>query len=596
VLFNSYTFAIFFCVVLGAYYALRSSLKAQNLLLLAASYVFYGWWDVRFLFLIILSTVVDYTSSLVVDKGRMSRAERNKAFAFLNLAAFLFVTVQWSAVSWSLSGLSPHVRVSWGELLPNTWPGWGTMLATLCGSVLYGLLIPVLGRLHIEVRRKVFLGFSVVLNLAVLGFFKYFNFFAESLASVWTVLFGTNPGDLTLNVILPVGISFFTFQTMSHTMDVYRRAIPATSSLVELATYVAFFPQLVAGPIERGAHLLPQFQRPRTMTRGQCKEGLWLIFWGLYKKMVVADNLSRLVNATFGPFDQITASGLIPATPEDGLRVLFALYAFATQIYCDFSGYSDIARGTAKMMGFDIMLNFNLPYFSVSPSDFWLRWHISLSTWLRDYLYIPLGGNRYGTFRTYRNLFLTMLLGGLWHGAAWTFVLWGAFHGLLLMIYRAIAPGLGTEKARSSQASSPVLQAAAVSCPELAPLCGVRERMLNGRVLRWTRNVLLGLLMFHLTCLGWLLFRAQNTTTVGIFLQSIVTHPSWSPEAAVHLRDLVFYSGFLILFQIVQAASGTLNPMARWHWFVRLNVWIFIVMSLLRLTRGTAQEFIYFAF
>lgn len=273
--------------------------------------------------------------------------------------------------------------------------------------------------------------------------------------------------------------------------------------------------------------------------------------------MVVADNVARIVNETFAPFDNLSST---MAVPEDGMRLLVAVYAFALQIYCDFSGYTDIARGTAKLLGFDIMVNFRLPYFATSPSDFWRRWHISLSTWLRDYLYIPLGGNRKGTFNLYRNLMITMVLGGLWHGAAWTFVLWGGFHGIVLILYRVL--GSSSDETRSS---------------------------------RWV-SVLQGLLMFHIVCFGWLIFRAQNLTTIGVFVQSIFLHPHWSPEAMTCLKSLVFYSWFLVLFQIVQASIKTLDPMAHLPQFLRLNVWIFVIMSLLSVASKGGQEFIYFAF
>jgi D-alanyl-lipoteichoic acid acyltransferase DltB (MBOAT superfamily) len=287
------------------------------------------------------------------------------------------------------------------------------------------------------------------------------------------------------------------------------------------------------------------------------RQGLWLIFWGLFKKMVVADNMARIVGDVFGPYDHLLS---YPAIPHDGLRLLFGVYAFAFQIYGDFSGYTDIARGTSKLFGFDIMLNFNLPYLALSPSDFWRRWHISLSTWLRDYLYISLGGNRGGTFFTYRNLFLTMLLGGLWHGASWTFVIWGAYHGALLIVYRLL--GIRPEEQQYSA---------------------------------WAK-FLMWVVMIHLTCLGWLLFRAKNVATVAVFLQSILLHPHASPAAMDALRDIVFFGWLLMGFQVIQWLSKNLDPMARWHWFARLNVWILVMMSLLALASTEGRAFIYFAF
>ncbi|NLH15536.1 MAG: MBOAT family protein [Phycisphaerae bacterium] len=554
-LFNSFAFAIFFVIIYGLYWVLRGSYRRQNLLLLGASYLFYGWWDIRFLYLIVLSTLVDFWSSQCIGNLRIPVRERVKISLLALLSAFLFVTVQWNAISVTGSWIHPQVSVQWDQLLPSNMRGWWVIWVSLAGVGVYNLLTIITLRLRPERVRKFFLFFSVVVNLTILGVFKYFNFFVDSFLDLLNGL-GFHTSFDVIRIILPVGISFFTFQTMSRTIDVYRGKLTAQASLIEVATYISFFPQLVAGPIERGAHLLPQFQRPRTLSWVEFKEGCWLTLWGLYKKMVVADNVSAIVNQTFGPFDSLASLSV----PEDGLRLLVAIYAFAIQIYCDFSGYSDIARGTAKMMGFDIMVNFNNPYFAVDPSDFWKRWHISLSSWLRDYLYIPLGGNRNGVVQTYRNLFLTMVLGGLWHGASWTFVLWGVFHGSILILYRLL--GINSP-------SSP--------------------RFHFGSLIR-------GMVMFHLVCFGWLLFRAQNLETVGIFLRSILWHPFGSSDAAQAFRTLLFYGGFLVLFQIVQGLTHSLNPLAKAPRFVRLNVYIFLVMSLLALAASGGHEFIYFAF
>ena len=267
--------------------------------------------------------------------------------------------------------------------------------------------------------------------------------------------------------MLPIGISFYTFQSMSYVIDVYRREIKPTRNLVQFATFVSFFPHLVAGPIMRPTTLLPQVASPRQFDLQQFYEGAYLIFWGLTQEGCVADNLAEVVNDLFGRWETL-----------DGGSALLAIYAFAFQIYGDFSGYTDIARGVAKCLGFELPLNFNLPYFATSPKDFWSRWHISLSQWLRDYLYIPLGGNRGGTIRTYRNLMLTMILGGLWHGAAWTFVLWGVYQGLLLVVHRCADPG-----STRIQPADPIDRA-----------CWKGLRIV---------------VTFHLVCLGWLIFRAQ---------------------------------------------------------------------------------------
>lgn len=556
-LFNSTSFAAFFVFVFAAYWLLRRSYRAQNLLLLLASYFFYGCWDPRFLVLIVLSTVVDYYCALSIDRGRISGRQRLGASFFLIASAILFLGQPHHAISSSFSGWHPNIVVDW-SYFSSVYSQYGWMLlGLLLATVLLNAVYPFLNLLKVEHRRKLFLIFSISANLAILGIFKYYNFFADNFAALTQSLFHVTPTARVLDFILPVGISFYTFQTMSYTIDVYRRRATASHSLLEVATYVSFFPQLVAGPIERGRNLLPQFQKPRAINWIDLREGLWLIAWGLYKKMVVADNVARIVNGTFAPFDNPSSAMVVP---EDGIRLLVAIYAFALQIYCDFSGYSDIARGTARLLGFDIMVNFKLPYFARNPSDFWRRWHISLSTWLRDYLYIPLGGNRCGAFKLHRNLMITMLLGGLWHGAAWTFVLWGGFHGIILSLYRVLAPN--SDELRS----------------------------------RWWVSVLQGVLTFHIVCFGWLIFRAQNLTTIGIFLQSIFLHLHWSPQAIDCLKSLVFHSWFLVLFQIVQASSKTLNPMAYLPRFVRLNVWIIVIMSLLCIASEGGQEFIYFAF
>ena len=259
-------------------------------------------------------------------------------------------------------------------------------------------------------RAKRWVAASVAVNLCFLGFFKYFNFFVDSASALLTSV-GLPAFARHMHVILPVGISFYTFQSISYIVDVYRGEVEPARDPIDFALFVAFFPHMVAGPIMHSRDLLPQMQGARHTTGRQVAEGLWLMLWGFFKKLVVGDNLAPLVDAVYG------------APTASAGSVLLGTYAFAYQIYCDFSGYTDIARGTAKLMGFELMLNFNLPYLSVNPSDFWRRWHISLSTWLRDYLYIPLGGNRHGALSTYRNLVLTMLLGGLWHGAAWNFAL-----------------------------------------------------------------------------------------------------------------------------------------------------------------------------
>lgn len=273
-------------------------------------------------------------------------------------------------------------------------------------------------------KRKRLLLVSMVVNLGILGLFKYFNFFIGSIQATATSL-GFNVDFLHLNIILPVGISFYTFQTMSYTIDIYRRRLEPTDSLWDFALFVSFFPQLVAGPIERARNLLPQIAVMKNPTRAQFSEGIVLFITGMFKKVMIGDTTGRIVDQIFGQPE-------LYKSPE----LLMGLLLFSVQIYADFSGYSSIARGLAKMLGIDLMINFEQPYLSANITEFWRRWHISLSSWLKDYLYIALGGNRQGISKTYRNLFITMLLGGLWHGASWNFVVWGALHGLYLAVHK----------------------------------------------------------------------------------------------------------------------------------------------------------------
>jgi D-alanyl-lipoteichoic acid acyltransferase DltB (MBOAT superfamily) len=555
--FNSITFAVFFLIVYVTYRLSGRSYRTQNLLLLAASYVFYGWWDVRFLVVIVLSGVVAYCCALSIDKRRMTAKQRVRASGFLILAAVLFLGIRWDAVKFALPRWHPSITVDWNNFVFTDSQHYKLILGIAATIALFNISYIFLSRLRDNHRRKFFLIFSITANLAVLGVFKYYNFFVDTFRTLVHSIAGISVNTETLNIVLPIGISFYTFQTMGYVIDVYRRKIQTTESLLDTAVFTAFFPLVLSGPIERGASLLPQFQNPRLIKASDLREGAWLIIWGLYKKMVIADNLAKIVNTTFAPFDN-GVSAL--AVPQDGLRILAAIYAFAFQIYCDFSGYTDIARGAAQLLGFNIRLNFNLPYFARNPSDFWRRWHISLSSWLRDYLYIPLGGSRYGPYKTARNLMITFLLCGLWHGAAWTFVLWGIFQGILLTLHHTLT--------RNSEGATPRWWVSAIQCA----------------------------FMFHVSCAGWLLFRAQNLNTVGVFSQSILLHPNLSTEATSCFGKLVFYCGFLVLFQAIQGLTGTLNPLSRLPWFIRLNIWLFVIMSVLSLAESHGGKFIYFAF
>jgi alginate O-acetyltransferase complex protein AlgI len=342
--FNSFTFFVFFIIMFFIYwFPLKNNTRAQNVFILCSSYIFYGWWDWRFLGLILLSTLVDYFVGIQLSK----QDHKNK--------------------------------------------------------------------------RKRLLALSVIFNLGLLCFFKYFNFFIDNWINAWQSV-GVEFSVSSLNIILPVGISFYTFQTMSYTIDVYRNQIKSTTSFINFATFVAFFPQLVAGPIERASHLLPQFSIKRVFDYKYAVSGIYLIVWGLFKKIVIADTCATYVNVIFDNYESMNTLSLL----------LGAVY-FAFQIYGDFSGYSDIAIGVSRLLGFDIMQNFNKPYFSRNIGEFWRRWHISLSTWFRDYLYIPLGGSKVKPILKVRNVFIIFLVSGFWHGANWTFVFWGLIHALYFL-------------------------------------------------------------------------------------------------------------------------------------------------------------------
>lgn len=392
------------------------------------------------------------------------------------------------------------------------WKFLGLLLSSITFDWTVALLLE---RLEDPRRRKRLVAASITTSLTVLGFFKYYNFFVDDLARLLSHV-GIDARALHLNLVLPVGISFYTFHMISYVVDVYHRRLHACKSYVDYALFVTYFPQLVAGPIARAESLLPQVEQERRILPAQFVNGLFWVGWGLFKKVVIADGCAFVVNAVFD-HDQSHA----------GLDKLVAVYAFAIQIYGDFSGYSDMARGLAKLMGFELLLNFNLPYFAESPSDFWRRWHISLSSWLRDYLYIPLGGNRHGTLQMYRNLFLTMLIGGIWHGASWTMLVWGAYHGLLLILYR---------------------------------LLGIRdtsERPLCTRLLKVA-------LMFQLTCLGWLFFRANTISQAGRFLVDIATtfHPG--PQTWSYAKLLLPLAGSLLVVQLLQWRNRSLELFESW--------------------------------
>ncbi|KAB2813944.1 MBOAT family O-acyltransferase [Phaeocystidibacter luteus] len=482
-LFNSLEFAIFLPVVFGLYWwVFGKNMRAQNVLLLIASYIFYGWWDYRFLALIALSTVVDFLA---------------------------------------------------GQGMKST---------------------------HSNSRRKQWLWVSLIVNLGLLGFFKYFNFFIESFVDAFALI-GLDVQSTTLDIILPVGISFYTFQTLSYTIDVYRRKIEPTSDFISFATYVAFFPQLVAGPIERAAHLLPQFGKARRFDYSKSVDGLRQILWGLVKKVVIADTCGEYVDIIFANSANLEGSSLA-----------IGAILFAFQIYGDFSGYSDIAVGTARLLGFDLMQNFANPYFSRDIAEFWRRWHISLSTWFRDYVYIPLGGSRVGRSKRIRNVFIIFLVSGFWHGANWTFIAWGALHAILFI------PLLLSNKNRSH-------------------LNVVAE----GSVFPSLTELLSMMGTFVLTTLAWIFFRAD---TIGeafayftsLFDVSLIDVPHYSGY-----RDLVWLVPLVLTFvwvewigrrrkyAIEELSNRLKNPALRYAVYFALMAFIFAFA-------GKDQQFIYFQF
>jgi alginate O-acetyltransferase complex protein AlgI len=475
VFFDTAVYAIFLTLIVIAYWQL--GWRRQNVLLLAGSYIFYGWWDPRFLGLIALSTIVDYYSARVIARSADTH------------------------------------------------------------------------------RRKLLLTLGLSLNLGFLGAFKYFNFFMDSFAVALESLGFHDVPTGTLRVLLPPGISFYTFQEVAYLVDVYKRKIEPAESLVDYALFISLFPHLIAGPIQRPSHLLPQVQRPRRFDDEAFLSGLGLILTGLFRKCVVADSCALLANAVF--------SGRMG--PPNIATVALGTYAFAWQIYGDFSGYSDIARGSAQLLGFHFMVNFRQPYLATSLQDFWRRWHISLSTWLRDYLYIPLGGNRNGERQTYRNLMLTMVLGGLWHGANWTFVVWGAIHGAGLAAGRAVRQAFGlADKTEDESLTS-------AAC--------------------WLRRVV----VFHLVCLTWVFFRA-NSVTEALHLLGGLTLFEWRPEYGIAFRFLALFSVPLFVVDLLNETRDEEYVFERSYYPWRVATGLALMAVITLFSANQANAFIYFRF
>ncbi len=470
-LFNSVEFVVFLPICFFFYwFVLGGKTQAQNLFLLVASYVFYGWWDWRFLSLLFVSSIIDYVLGL-----RISQSENPR-------------------------------------------------------------------------QRKFLLFLSILCNLGLLGFFKYFNFFATSFAASMKIL-GWQVDELTLSIVLPVGISFYTFQTMSYTLDVYRGVIKPTRNLISFLAFVSFFPQLVAGPIERASHLLPQFHRNRNFQLADGIAGLHLIIWGLFKKVVVADNCAPVVNTIFGSY-----------TTASGYELMWAVFLFAFQIYGDFSGYSDIARGCSKLFGFDLMVNFRTPYFSTSIAEFWRRWHISLSTWFRDYLYLPLGGAHLGRLIQVRNVIIVFLVSGFWHGANWTYIVWGCLNAVYML------PGL------------------------------FWHRVPGQKPLPFFKLFTKSLLTFILICFSWIFFRSATVSDALEFIKIMVTWDysvfTWPPIKSylpIVLAYLLLFDGLSRL----QSMDEYLGSKKRW---IGMGVDISTLLLIILFGSFSKQDFIYFQF
>lgn len=417
---------------------------------------------------------------------------------------------------------------------------------------------------HPTTRRRLLM-VSVLINLGIIGTFKYLGFFIESAADALRSI-GFEPHFPVLSIVLPIGISFYTFQTMSYVIDVYRQKLRHTDDFVDFSLFITFFPQLVAGPIERATNLLPQVQTVRTLSFDQFTQGSYLILLGLFKKIVIADGVASTVNAVYSMDAKLTALDIIVAT-----------YLFSIQIYCDFSGYSDIARGTAKLLGIELMTNFRLPFFAINPQDFWNRWHISLSTWLRDYLYIPLGGSRNGEIKTHRNLLITFFLSGLWHGAAWHFILWGVYHAGLLSIHRIWRTGYSIVKPTETED---------IATP--------------AKPFSWHRVMLyaIGILFFYqLMAYGWMIFRVESLAQLVQFTKILLFQFSFHLSINFSI-PIVTIAAILVLFILELTQFITNNALFYRQWPIPVRTLLYAIMFFI-LTAGTSNvntDFIYFAF
>ena len=485
-LFNSIDFAIFLPIVFILYWFITNkNLKLQNLLIVIASYTFYGWWDWRFLSLIIFSTIVDYSIGIALSK----QENYNK--------------------------------------------------------------------------RKLLLWSSILVNLGFLGFFKYYNFFIDNFITAFS-FFGSDIKPNTLSIILPVGISFYTFQTLSYTIDVYRKNLKPTQDIVAFSAFVSFFPQLVAGPIERATNLLPQFYKKRQFDYNKAVDGMRQILWGLFKKVVIADNCAQYANEIFNNSSEYSGSTL----------VLGALF-FTFQIYGDFSGYSDIAIGTSRLFGFNLKQNFAFPYFSRDIAEFWRRWHISLSTWFRDYLYIPLGGSRGGTWNKIRNTFIIFIVSGFWHGANWTFISWGALNAIYFL------PILLTNNNRKNL-----------------------DTVANGKLFPSFKETALMLLTFGLTVFAWIFFRAENIEHAISYISDLFLglaeyrnyYRSYRYIYKIGIPFIIIFISFICIEWLGRKDQFAISfSTLKLPKIARYILYYFLIISILWFS-GKEQQFIYFQF
>jgi len=532
-LFHTWTFLLFMAVVLPVLFALRRT-RWWIPWLLIASYTFYGWWNPYYLILVFYSTLLDFILVALMDHCPMPRRP------FDWRARLLRLHFEDGVMKLAFLTTAAGTVVSLGLV----WAGPLTLRPTMAMAALI-LFLMALGAFRCS--RRTWLVVSVLNNFAILAFFKYARFIIENVNGLLHAcqLQVNLPDPSTLMpfgaaYVLPVGISFFTFQSLSYTIDFYRGFIQRERNFFRFATFVAFFPQLMAGPIERAAHMLPQFFRFPAIRLQNITDGLSLFLVGLFKKLALANYLSLYVERIYDNPKQFEAPELVAAT-----------FAFAWQIFFDFSGYTDMARGIAKIMGFDLMLNFNNPYLATGLGDFWSRWHISLSTWFRDYVYIPLGGNRRGWLITYRNLFLTFFISGIWHGAAWTFVIWGVLHALGILITR-----------------------------ELERSAFYRERV---------PHLVKQLATFAFVCVAWVFFRATSLSDATLILSRIFTSAWHTPQVPLLMVGL---AGLVWLYQFIYESryQAVLHRSA-----VRVAVALFMILYLcLFATEGGA--FIYFQF